>query len=162
MICNDGRYAKYSWPAAAPGLRPVAAIGRLAQEATAGTDITGLFSVGPTVRIISVHRFAAFLLPAGPPPRRVARWIHRRRRTSRHACRYIRRPRRSCRWASAAMIVGRLKCVASAPGTLGVPSVCSAVCTKGTQRNRFTRLSSVVLFPLSKNDRIFCDSPTSS
>src|SRR5215813_13527529 len=26
-----------------------------------------LFSVGPTVRIASVRRFAAFLLPAGPP-----------------------------------------------------------------------------------------------
>src|SRR6266850_2420365 len=26
-----------------------------------------LISVGPTVRIISVHRFAAFLRPAGPP-----------------------------------------------------------------------------------------------
>src|SRR5437867_4359177 len=34
---------------------------------TSGRSPHVLFSVGPTVRIPSVHRFAASLLPAGPP-----------------------------------------------------------------------------------------------
>src|SRR5437016_3814377 len=34
---------------------------------TTGRSPHALFSVGPTVRIASVRRFAALLLPAGPP-----------------------------------------------------------------------------------------------
>jgi len=38
-----------------------------------------IVSVGPTVRIISVHRFAASLPPAGPPtPLRVRWWLRSR------------------------------------------------------------------------------------